>query len=181
MSRGLGRTQQAILDALPTRAGEWASTSELADKLDRSPRQIRTAVQALQDRGLLAVHKQVIDWKGEEPNQTPVYGALVMSLQSWADWLEKEQEIRDRSSDGWPGFAALHDLAQLGLQWEMHPADSEEGRDYQRRYVRARERRLNGWIADAVHCCPCRTCTCSCHHAAAPQQPEIEVAERNHA
>lgn len=169
MSRGLGRTQQAILDALPRQAGKGRTTTALADDLHRSARQIRTAIQALQERGLVAIHKQVIWWKGNEHNPIPVYGALVMHIESYADWLEKEQEIRDRKRDGWPGFAALHDLAELGLQWEMH-TDSEGVRDYGCRYQRAADSRLNGWIAEAVgiasgSCCPCRTCTCSCHHA----------------
>jgi hypothetical protein len=143
MGKGLGSTQQAILDALPTQAGKGATTSGLAAKLGRSPRQIRAAVTALADRGLIAVHKQVIDWKPRADGEhMPVYGALVMSLQSWADWLEYQQQIRDREvrrADELAAFSAR--LKQYGLG-----GSPQEAADYHR----AREDRINALIDEAL-------------------------------
>jgi predicted transcriptional regulator len=161
MSRGVGRTQQAILDALPRQAGEGRTTSVLAEELHRSPRQVRTAVQALAERGLVAVSKQVIWWKTEN---IPVYGLLVMHIESYADWLEKMQQIRDRAvceTNHW-----VANMAQLGLLWKFLRPGTNEAREAQRDYARAVEDRLNRWITDAVDCCRCRTCTCPCHDSA---------------
>ena len=54
MSRDIHKTEQAILDEL--RAGHLAIT-ELAEPLDASDRQIRRAVNALADRGLINLYK----------------------------------------------------------------------------------------------------------------------------
>jgi predicted transcriptional regulator len=54
MSRDISKTQQAILDELS--AGHLAVT-ELAERLDTSDRQIRRAVHALADRGLVNLYK----------------------------------------------------------------------------------------------------------------------------
>jgi hypothetical protein len=160
MSRGIGRTQQAILDALPRQAGRGCTTTVLAERLHRSPRQVRTAVQALQERGLVAISKQVIWWKGDEHNPIPVYGALVLHIESYADWLEQQQRIRERHE----GNIALQNLAELGIAWDFIPAsDTERVRDRGLEYKRVLDSRLNRWIAAAVHCCSCHTCTCSCH------------------
>ena len=54
MSRDIPETEQAILDELS--AGHLAIT-ELAERLDASDRQIRRAVNALADRGLINLYK----------------------------------------------------------------------------------------------------------------------------
>jgi predicted ArsR family transcriptional regulator len=54
MSRDIPKTEQAILDELS--AGHLAVT-ELAERLDASDRQIRRAVNALADRGLINLYK----------------------------------------------------------------------------------------------------------------------------
>ena len=54
MSRGIGKTQQAILDELS--AGHFAVT-ELAERLGVSDRQIRRAVHALAERDLVNLYK----------------------------------------------------------------------------------------------------------------------------
>jgi predicted transcriptional regulator len=54
MSRDIGNTQQAILDQLS--AGHLA-VIELAERLDASYFQIRRAVHALADRGLVDLYK----------------------------------------------------------------------------------------------------------------------------
>jgi predicted ArsR family transcriptional regulator len=54
MSREIGKTQQAILDELS--AGHLAVT-ELAGRLGVSDSQIRRAVHALDDRGLVNLYK----------------------------------------------------------------------------------------------------------------------------
>ena len=54
MSRDIGNTQQAILDELS--AGHLA-VIELAERLDASYFQIRRAVHALADRGLVDLYK----------------------------------------------------------------------------------------------------------------------------
>ena len=54
ISRGIGKTQQAILDELS--AGHLAVT-ELAERLGVSDRQVRQAVHALADRDLINLYK----------------------------------------------------------------------------------------------------------------------------
>ena len=54
MSRNIGNTQQAILDQLS--AGHLA-VIELAERLDASYFQVRRAVHALADRGLVDLYK----------------------------------------------------------------------------------------------------------------------------
>ncbi len=165
MSRGIGQTQRAILDRLPSETGKGCTTSQLATDLGRSPRQIRTAVDALKDRGLIHVGKQVIDWKprrNHDGDIMPVYGALVMSMRSYADWLEYEQHIRDREK--WRDNSWSENLKELRIEWKMFPS-GDEAREYQRDYQLAVERRLNRWIANATHCCACRACECPCHSA----------------
>lgn len=86
MSRGLGATQQGILveierhvqedsrhyfdggSYLSSRPESWSLTiAQLAERLDRSPRQIRTAVHALAKRQLVYVVKTSVGqkWIGE--------------------------------------------------------------------------------------------------------------------
>ncbi len=54
MSRGIGKTQQAILDELT--AGHLA-VAELAERLGVGDHEIRRAVHALADRGLVNLYK----------------------------------------------------------------------------------------------------------------------------
>ncbi len=54
MSQGIGKVQQAILDELS--AGHLA-VAELAERLGVSDHEIRRAVHALADRGLVNVYK----------------------------------------------------------------------------------------------------------------------------
>jgi hypothetical protein len=159
MSRGLGQTQRAILDMLPLEAGSGRTTSQLANDLGRSARQIRAAVDTLKDHGLVHVSKQVINWKSRRNGDSmPVYGVLVLSMQSYADWLEAQQRRREK----WRGDIFSKNLAELGIRWEFLPP-GDEAREFQCKYQRAQEARLNRWIANAIHCCPCQACECSCH------------------
>lgn len=105
MSRGPGRTQQAILNALDPR--EPTSTSALADTIGADPRQIRAAVRSLETRKLLVCRRNYCigwrekvkltrnKWKNvdgfDEPNESavdlivdlPIKGTLVWSLTGW--------------------------------------------------------------------------------------------------
>ena len=65
MSKGIGKTQQAILDALAAEKELAALTVvELAQRLGASPRQIRAAVHSLAGRGLVVLTKQYGGWRG---------------------------------------------------------------------------------------------------------------------
>jgi hypothetical protein len=99
VSRGIGKTQHAILDLL---AGQhdWPAlpVMEVARRLDRSDRQIRCAVRALEARGLVDVGKDS-DWHGEGE-----YGLLA--------WRDGEQ-VRI----GMPCVALWVSLPGTGQQW----------------------------------------------------------------
>lgn len=65
-------------------AGGFAWTvAELAEHLDRSPRQIRTAVRSLEDRELVRTQRVAIDWIEAERGfparllERPVHGLIV--------------------------------------------------------------------------------------------------------
>lgn len=62
MSRGLGVTQRAILDLLRGTEHIWLTIAELAEQLERSPRQILTAVRALERRELVVVTSECLGW-----------------------------------------------------------------------------------------------------------------------
>ena len=67
MGRGLGEAQKAILAGLreASGGGDLALTvAELAERLDRSQRQIRAAVRALEARELVIVRKGYQGWRG---------------------------------------------------------------------------------------------------------------------
>jgi hypothetical protein len=62
MGHGLGTTQRMILELLDPREG--LTVAELAARSDRSPRQIRAAVMALEGRGLVTTDLRQIGWTG---------------------------------------------------------------------------------------------------------------------
>lgn len=62
MSRGLGVTQRAILDTLRDDEHVWLTIAGLAQRLERTPRQILTAVRALEKRGLVVVTTECLGW-----------------------------------------------------------------------------------------------------------------------
>lgn len=53
MSRGLGRTQQRILDLVREARGSFLTTRQIADALDTSMRQVQFSVHTLAERGLV--------------------------------------------------------------------------------------------------------------------------------
>lgn len=53
MSRGLGKVQQDILAALTAKGNNWTYNSQLAEELEKSPRQTLNALAALARRGLI--------------------------------------------------------------------------------------------------------------------------------
>jgi hypothetical protein len=87
VSRGLGRLQRRIVDALAAKNGDEASTTEIARALEMDTptgrRQVRAAVAALERRDLVIVERrQTIDWhktgrerlvyrSGEAPDRPP--------------------------------------------------------------------------------------------------------------
>jgi hypothetical protein len=65
MGRGPGIAQRAILAALEADQGNaWLTVPELAERTGRPPRQVRTAVHALEARGLVVITKGATGWKG---------------------------------------------------------------------------------------------------------------------
>ncbi len=62
MSRGIGKTQQAILDALAAQRSDDSyaalDASVLAERISKSPRQTRQAAHSLAGRGLVALSKE---------------------------------------------------------------------------------------------------------------------------
>jgi predicted transcriptional regulator len=65
VGKGIGPTEQRILDELAAEPDNQALTViELAERIDRSDRQIRRAVHALADRGLVVLTKEDGGWAG---------------------------------------------------------------------------------------------------------------------
>jgi hypothetical protein len=65
MGRGPGTVQRAILAALEAdRDNLWLTIPELAERTGRSARQVRTAVRALEARGLVVLTRGATGWKG---------------------------------------------------------------------------------------------------------------------
>lgn len=121
MGRGLGKAQLSILAALGYRR-EPMTTAALAEWSGRSARQVRTAVDALERRGLVVVTREFIGMKGrgeygpmtmwtrddDDPDKivrdwdgrsyerirqgTPTYGRLVWSPDVRADYLRKQAQ-----------------------------------------------------------------------------------------
>lgn len=136
MSRGIGKTQQAILDALQE-SGAATTTTELAESVGISPRQARAAVASLESRGMVAVRrnchigskegaylarprkyrgKDVPDVLKQLPAREvqyfviPIRGTLVWSLDAWEEECALQRKM---SSAGGirlrPGWDALSD------------------------------------------------------------------------
>ena len=64
MSRGIGKTQQAILAELTTTHRIWLSIAELAERVGCSGRRIHQAVRSLEQRRLVATTREHLGWKG---------------------------------------------------------------------------------------------------------------------
>src|SRR5659263_163054 len=66
MSRGIGKTQRRILDELVANDRAALTVINLAEWIGVSDRQIRRAVHALADRGLVVLTKENGGWAGCE-------------------------------------------------------------------------------------------------------------------
>ena len=89
MSRGIGRTQQAILDALQLESpggDEIWTTAELASHINRSPRQVTRAVRSLQERGLVHVFHGTL--------------RMIEELQGFRPWSKTKSRLTDRPVSG---------------------------------------------------------------------------------
>jgi hypothetical protein len=74
LSRGPGDTQRALLTELAA-AEDWAlTTADLARRVHRNPRQIRTAVASLVRRRLVVTTRATLGWKGEGEYGSFTYG-----------------------------------------------------------------------------------------------------------
>lgn len=135
MSRGLGTTQQAILRTLAEHEYSALSVAELAERVGRSPRQVRTAVHALARRGAVVITREGIGWHGAGEYgrlaRQPRGGKLPVALtvrkgeptpyaryQGYGAWRDTEY-VRN----GMPAYGLLVWLAERRQQWE-------ERRDY---------------------------------------------------
>jgi hypothetical protein len=96
MGHGLGPTQRAILAALDTSEDVCMTVPELATELQRSQRQIRTAVHALETRGLVIVKRGHTGWRGRGE-----YGRLSQR------WRERDASLPTaltvKAGERWPG------------------------------------------------------------------------------
>jgi hypothetical protein len=77
MGRGIGKTQQAILDALAEQPRGAISAVGLAEHLGISGPQVRRAIRALETRELVAVSREHLGWK-TVTNPTPWKGRLLL-------------------------------------------------------------------------------------------------------
>ncbi len=98
MSRGIGKTQQRILDELAATTNRWYLTVvELAERLGVSDRQVRRAVHSLHGHGLVVLTKEHADWKGSGE-----YGRLVPR-----HWPSLTKDVPTaftvKAGEPWPG------------------------------------------------------------------------------
>src|SRR5260370_2600282 len=91
MSRGLGQAQRTILATLADDADYALTTANLAERLGRSQRQIRTAVDALERRGLVVVTRGHVALNGERK-----YGKVTRQLK------ETPGSVLVRKVEPWP-------------------------------------------------------------------------------
>lgn len=119
MSRGIGKTQQRILDELagieippwrliPDRWNYGLTVVELSTRLGVSDRQVRRAVRALEDRALVVITRESV-WRGEGE-----YGPLVRR-DSWLNSYGPEVPTARIVGKGepWPwqeGYVAARDV-----------------------------------------------------------------------
>lgn len=97
MPRGIGKTQQRILDELAAATDSWCLTVvDLADRLGISDRQVRTAVYSLYRRDMVVLTKEHAGWKGRGE-----YGRLVPRRLSWA--RDVPTALTVKAGEPWPG------------------------------------------------------------------------------
>lgn len=99
MSRGIGKTQQAILDALADDTEQLArSVRELAEQLHLPMNQTRRAARALEARGLVAITKECTGWRG-----LGEYGRLQRRYSWWNSYgPEVPTALVVKEGDPWP-------------------------------------------------------------------------------
>jgi hypothetical protein len=90
MSRGIGKTQQAILDALAedTEHDGCLTTAELAERVGVGDGQVRRAVYSLEQRHLVVLDRGPGDWKGAGS-----YGPLVRRVTTWTSRSGERREV----------------------------------------------------------------------------------------
>jgi hypothetical protein len=107
MSRGIGKTQQAILNELADTTEYLALTvTNLAGKLGLPMNQTRRAARALEQRELVIITKECTDWKGQGE-----YGRLVPK--KWSFDNDKPTAVTVHKGDPiphQPGWVAVRDI-----------------------------------------------------------------------
>lgn len=95
MSRGIGATQRAILDALDGATDRWWLTvAGLAESVDRSQRQVRAAVRSLEHRGLVAITREAVDWDSDRGEHgMPIHGLAVWLPERRREYVEYWQRM----------------------------------------------------------------------------------------
>ena len=108
MSRGVGKTQQRILDVLAATEHGNLTVVALAERLGASPRQIRQAVHSLAGRELVVLTKEGLGWQG-----VGEYGPLVRRKSMYNEYgPEVPTATVIREGDPWPwryGYVARED------------------------------------------------------------------------
>ena len=120
MSRGIGKTQQAILDALAADDDPCLTVAELAERVTVSERQIRRAVRSLEDRRLVVITKRSTGQRG-----VGEYGRLVPRQTLRYNYgLEVSTATVVKKGDPWPwlkGYVAARDLELVHAGMPTNP------------------------------------------------------------
>ncbi|ANI91680.1 MarR family transcriptional regulator [Dietzia timorensis] len=128
MSRGIGKTQRRILDFV--NAGDEPSTiSEISESLEIPPRQIRTAVQSLHERGLVFAGKgwrgdfrePAISWRYTPEKIDDLDRQTVVAFKG-LPWPGKPGKV----APGWGTFVAVEHRMPTGVQLYVHPTREVE-------------------------------------------------------
>jgi hypothetical protein len=95
MSKGIGKTQQRILDIVDNAEFPFTTVAELAEAIGCSDRQIRRAVRSLESRGLLVLRERVhLGWTGYGE-----YGAL---RRKWLSLHDAPTVLSVKAGEDWP-------------------------------------------------------------------------------
>jgi hypothetical protein len=105
MSRGIGKIQQAILDVLADEEYGCTDLVTLAARFEISGPQARRAVRSLESRGLVAVSRETIGWKG-----VGKYGPLGVKDED-TQHFPTVHTLKENDDLPWrEGFVAAHDF-----------------------------------------------------------------------
>lgn len=110
----MGRTQRALLEALEASEYLWCTVAELAEALQRSPRQVLAAVRSLEGRGLVVITRETIGWNEGVGRLAAGYRGdcpAVLTVEEGEPWPNKPGYVARRRTEFYRVGTPVHGLA----------------------------------------------------------------------